>query len=31
MMMDGFAQMVPYLSVTELTKEILEKRVIVKS
>lgn len=25
MMMDGFAQMVPYLSVTELTKEILEK------
>ncbi|OTN76283.1 ATP-dependent DNA helicase PcrA [Enterococcus sp. 8G7_MSG3316] len=25
MMMDGFAQMIPYLSITELTKEILEK------
>ena len=25
MMMDQFAQMIPYLSVTELTKEILDK------
>ncbi len=25
LMMDGFAQMIPYLSITELTKEILDK------